>query len=252
MLSRGAAIFFLAVSWTWLVAQQRTDRPVFDVASLKSSPEAPLGQNISINLGRAVRGEVALGNTTLCECIRFAYGLVSDDQVDGPDWIKDKNVRFDVLAKAAPDTPRDRLLLMLQTLLDERFKLAMHREPRRINHYALTVAKGGPKMRPVEPGAEHAKQSYGRGRIFHAQASMETLAMLLSRNLRQAVLDNTGLQGTYDVKLEWAPETDSPDAPSGPSLFTAIQDQLGLKLEARKDPIDVLVVDRTQKVPVGN
>lgn len=231
--------------------------PTFDVASVKPSPSVPLGQNIDINLGMARRGEVVLANTTLSECIRFAYGLVSQDQVAGPDWINDRETRFDILAKAADDTPHDQLLLMLRSLLDERFKLQFHHEPRRIPHYTLVIAKNGPKLNPATLDA--ARQSYAKGRIYHSNTGMPTLAMLLSRQLRQTVLDMTGLTGTYDVQLEWAPDLTQPpetkeaeERAAGPSIFTALQEQLGLKLEARKDPLDVLVIDRAERAPLPN
>jgi uncharacterized protein (TIGR03435 family) len=148
---------------------------------------------------------------------------------------------------------------MLQSLLGERFKIELHREQRRIPHYALVVAKNGPKLRAVQADPAGARQSYGKGRIFHSQIRMDTLAMLLSRQLREPVLDMTGMEGTYDVRLEWAPDglraAETPEAEeraAGPSIFTGLQEQLGLKLEARKDPLDILVVDRAERVPLAN
>ncbi len=247
---------FLAVLATTILAQTR---PAFDVASVKPNAPVPAGQNININLGTLRGAELSLGNATLSECIRFAYGLVSEDRVAGPAWIKDREVRFDILAKSHAGESRESMLLMLQSLLEERFHLAMHREQRRISHYALVVAKGGPKMTQVEPDPARARQSYGKGRIYHSQLRMETLAMLLSRQLRETVLDRTGLAGAYDVKLERAlenltpPETEeAEEKAAGPSIFTAVQEQLGLKLEPRKDAIDVLVVDRADRIPVAN
>src|SRR5262249_322772 len=146
---------------------------------------------------------------------------------------------------------------MLRTLLDERFKLRFHHEPRRIPHYVLVLAKNGPKL--TAASSDPARQSYGKGRIYHSQIRMDVLAMLLSRQLRQTVLDRTGLTGTYDVKLEWAPDLTQPpetqeaeERATGPSIFTALQEQLGLKLEARKDPLDVLVIDQAVKSPIPN
>src|SRR5262249_33251278 len=124
-------------------------RPTFDVASLKPSPP-PRGDTYNANLGTIRGGEVTLTNATLVDCIKFAYGLVSDVQMDGPDWTKSKEVRFDVVAKAAPNTPREQLLLMLGTLLDERFHLTMHTEKRAFGHYVLVVGKGGSKMQETE------------------------------------------------------------------------------------------------------
>jgi uncharacterized protein (TIGR03435 family) len=225
-------------------------QPAFDVASVKVSEDPPFGQNININLGKVEHGELTLGNATLAECIRFSRALISDDQLAGPEWIKSKAVRFDIVAKAAPDTPRERMLEMLQTLLAERFKLAMHQESRIVPHYELTIAKGGLKMTTAAPDAS-TDQKFGNPTLMRISAPrmpMFRFTMMLSRNLRQAVIDKTGLTGEYAVNLEWAPES----VPGGISVFSAIQDQLGLKLEPRKTPTEVLVIDRAEKVPVAN
>jgi uncharacterized protein (TIGR03435 family) len=224
-------------------------QPTFEVASLKPSPPAG-GDLININLGTARHGELTLTNTTLSECIRYAYALPSDDQVAGPDWVKDKLVRFDIIAKAAPDTPVDQLRLMLRTLLDERFLLKLHREPRPIPHYALVVAKAGSKLKTARSDAPPAR-GYGLARISRNDMSMDTFAMLLSRQMRQAVLNQTALNGTFDIDLEWTPDRPGSDD-SGPTVFTAIQEQLGLRLEPRKDALEVLVIDHAEKVPLAN
>ena len=220
-------------------------QPAFDVASVKPSP--PSGTDlININLGTAAHGVVTLTNTTLSECVRFAYGLASEDQVTGPDWIRDRSLRVDVVGKAAPDTPADRLLEMTQALLKERFRMAVHREQKPISHLELTVAKAGLKM-PEAAGDKPAHApTYRRGVLNYSHITTHTLAVLLSRQLRQLVLDSTALTAFYDVNLEWEPE----DQPG--SLFAAIQQQAGLKLEASKSPIDVITIDRAEKVPVVN
>ena len=229
--------------------------PAFDVATMKRSRPVGVGENYTANLGTARNGAVELTNATLADCIKFAYGLVSDDQVDGPVWAKSKEVRYDVVGKAPAATSRDDLLLMLRTLLAERMHLAMHTEPRRMTHYALTVARGGPKLHEstVEPAAARTTL-YRTGALAHNRITMLTLSMLLSRQLRELVLDETGLKGVYDLKLEWTPQAPgSADAPdSGASIFTAVQEQLGLKLEARKDAVNVLVIDRAGRVPADN
>src|ERR1035441_1009998 len=105
-------------------------RPEFDVASLK--PVVLDGADTYMaNLGTYRNGVLTQTNTTLAECLRFAYEITSDDLLSGPDWIKNKNIRFDTLAKPAPATPRAEALLMLRTLLDDRFKLVLRREPDR-------------------------------------------------------------------------------------------------------------------------
>jgi uncharacterized protein (TIGR03435 family) len=139
-------------------------RPAFEVASLKPSVVVPFGQNININLGATHHNELVLTNTTLCEMLRFAYSLVSDDQVAGPDWITDREVRFDLVGKGPSGATREQLLEMMQTLLDERFKITKHSEPRVIAHYELAVAKGGLKIHPSKPDAND-RLKYMRGRL---------------------------------------------------------------------------------------
>ena len=252
---------FGRTKFAWIAAALLTvtvamaEGPVFDVASLKPSPQLPPGQNYNANLGSARLGEVALTNATLVDCIKFAYGLVSDEQLAGPEWTKSKEVRFDILAKAPPATPRDQLLLMLRNLLAERFHLAMHTEQRAFFHYALVIGKNGPKLKEVPPDPLNSHMTYRIGNITHNQISMQTLTLLLSRQLRELVLDRTGLKGAYDLSLKWIPEakTETADAAeTGPTIFMAVQDQLGLKLEPRKDAVEVLVIDHADRVPVEN
>src|SRR6266404_5546746 len=186
-----------AVITTSLMAVLVRAQPEFDVATVKLSPP-PKGATININLGTAVNGKVDLTNASLSDCIKFAYGIVADAQLAGPDWIKD--LRFDVLAKAPPDTPRDQLLLMLQALLDDRLKLALHKEPRQLPFLALVPGKSGPRLQPSKPDAVGPQVP---GRIVSPRMSMAVLVMLLSRFERQTVLDMTGLKGSFEVRLEW-------------------------------------------------
>jgi uncharacterized protein (TIGR03435 family) len=236
--------------------------PAFDVASVKPSPGG--GDTININLGTASHGEVTLTNTTLSECIQYAYNLVSEDEVSGPDWIRDRRLRVDIVAKAPPDTPADRLLLMTQALLAERFHLELHREPRPLKHFEMSVAKGGPKLPEAAGEGTSARIYYGPGRLHYNHLPMHRFAVLLSRQLKLVVVDHTELKGFYDVNLDWRPgelpvarPTDTgplPQAPDpgAPSIFKAMQQQLGLTLEVSKAPIDILVIDRAEKTPVGN
>jgi uncharacterized protein (TIGR03435 family) len=186
------AIISLVLMYAPPSRAQSAAGPSFDVASLKPSPPPP-GDTYNANLGSIRNGEVALTNATLVDCIKFAYGLVSDEQTAGPDWVKSKAVRFDVLAKAPPSTPREQLLLMLRALLTERFHLAMHSERRAFHHYALMVGKNGPKLHEVarDPATSHMVYRYGS--LTHNQISMQTLALLLSRQMGEMVLDETGL-----------------------------------------------------------
>jgi uncharacterized protein (TIGR03435 family) len=240
----------------WLVLRLVTAAAAqtFDVASVKpGGPTRPDGL-LDINLGRAEHGVVTLTNTTLSECIRYAYGLTNEEQVTGPPWIRDRSLRVSIEAKAPPDTPAEQLRLMTQALLKERFQLQMHREPRKIPHYELTVAKGGPRLAESKPDSPFDRVDYRPGHLAYKHQSMDRFVVLLSRQIKQPVFDHTGLTGAYDIDLRWTPDdaTLSPDASPLPDLFTAIRQQLGLKLEASKEPLEVLVVDHAEKVPIGN
>lgn len=229
-------------------------QPAFDVATVKAGgPVRPDGL-LNINLGTAFHGTVTLSNTTLSECIRYAYGLAGEEEIAGPDWIRDRSTRFEIAAKAPPDTSVGQLRLMLQSLLKERFRLEMHREQRKVPHFDLTLSKNGPKMPVSEGDQRSARRYYGKGRLSYTHVSMNQFAVLLSRQLKQPIFDKTGLEGAYDVELNWTPE-DAPaeSAPAEqPDIFAAVQQQLGLKLESSREPLQVLVVDRAEKTPAAN
>jgi uncharacterized protein (TIGR03435 family) len=173
---------------------------------------------------------------------------------------------------------------MLQRLLAERFKLRVHRETRELPLYSLTVGRNGPKLRPhveAPPAAEADKplpdvqgriksdadgypilpkgkpimvMSNERARYQWVDTDLAPLVELLADKLGGPVRDDTGLQGKYDIALFWSmrPLSAQPDADTGPNLFVAVQEQLGLKLEKKKGPVEVVVVDHAEKVPTGN
>jgi uncharacterized protein (TIGR03435 family) len=226
----------------------------FEVATVKSSPP-PTGDLININVGTVRNGKVTFGNASLSDCLKFAYGIVSDEQIAGPDWIKSRAVRFDIVAQAAPGTERDQLQPMLQSLLADRLKLALHHEQKELSFLALVVGKNGPKLREATAGAAASGDNIAaRRHIVSNRMSMGLLATLLSRFEREIVVDQTGLKGLFEIKLDWTPDDGAAanDLATGPSIFTAVQEQLGLKLESRKGPLDVLVIDHAEKVPADN
>jgi uncharacterized protein (TIGR03435 family) len=238
---------------TMLAAGQDRPRPQFEVASVKPVDLSTLGDAISMNIGTVRREEVTFGNATLNDCIRFAYGMASDAQVAGPDWIKSKQFLYDIVAKGGPGASREQLQEMMQGLLAERFKLVTHREQKEMSYYALVVAKNGPKIQRVRDVPDGFRGITYGGRINSIQ-QMPGLAYLLSRfETERPIIDETGLRGMYEIKLEWTiRQLQNPDAAPGPSLFTALSEQLGLRLEARKGPVGILVVDRAEKVPAEN
>jgi uncharacterized protein (TIGR03435 family) len=143
---------------------------------------------------------------------------------------------------------------MLQTLLKERFQMTLHFEQREMTHYELVIGKNGPKLKESTVGPGEATGTARLDGIRSNRMQMNRLAALLSRTTRMPVLDKTGLTGFYQFDLRYANEV-SPAAeeiPAGPSIFTAVQEQLGLKLESKKGPVEVLVVDHAERIPVEN
>jgi uncharacterized protein (TIGR03435 family) len=257
-----AAVFFMS---SLAVTAQTAHEPEFDVATVKAVVPAPPGQPININLGTIRNGRVTLNNVTLNDCIKFAYNIVSDAQVFGPDWIK-SDVRFDIVGQASADTPPEQLLLMLQRLLADRLKLQLHRDKRELPFLALVVGKNGHKLLPSKENNDVSPRTVA-GRITANRMRIPVLAMLLSRFERITVVDLTERQGQFAIDLQWttdairrlAPPDGGPIRingeqvdPNGPTIYTAIQEQLGLRLDARKGPIDVIVVDSAEKIPTEN
>jgi uncharacterized protein (TIGR03435 family) len=229
--------------------------PTFDVATIKPEPPVPPGEYYTANLGRIEHGELTMANVTLSEAVRFAWGINNDAQVAGPEWIKSKEIRYQIHAKTSPDTSRDRVRRMLQTLLMERLRLKTHTEQRELAHLELSRSSKPLKIQPLTEGSDASQNKNWMGHIVSNGMSMEVLTTILSRFLRQPILDNTGLEGRYALDLTWAPEprgNEPADAPPGPSIYSAVQEQLGLKLEAKKSAVPVVVVDYAERIPIGN
>jgi uncharacterized protein (TIGR03435 family) len=245
------------------LAQTLAELPAFDVASLKPSVDPGVGQNIHIRLGNVRHGLVTLENNSMSDLLQFTFGLASAEQISGPDWIGNYKYRYDLEAKTAPETSTEQVLLMMQRLVAERFHLAVHHEPRAIAHLELGVAKGGPKLHTAK-GTVSAAVTYGPGKLEYTRIPMRILAVLLSRQLKQPVVDKTGIDGYFDIDLEWLPDEPvrggrgvdgapmETDMAQRPDLFRAVQIQLGLKLDQSKMPMDVLVIDHVDQTPVGN
>jgi uncharacterized protein (TIGR03435 family) len=228
--------------------------PAFEVASIKPNRTDQANSSIRRGAGQTTMSGVSLRKVTL-----VAYGIPDDREyaLSGPDWMGTD--RYDILAKYPAGTTQEQFRAMLQNLLAERFHLALHNETRQLPAYALVVAKSGPRLKPA---AGFAGGTNGRPGFLDAKSTtIRKLADLLARMTGQPVADETGLAGAYDFQLEWSPDETiklAPDAPpvttnpNGPSLFSALQEQLGLKLEARKGPVEVLVVDRIERTPTEN
>jgi uncharacterized protein (TIGR03435 family) len=175
---------------------------------------------------------------------------VKDYALSAPDWLDTE--RFDISAKPPSGTPQNQFEPMLQTLLADRFKLAVHRESKVMSAYALVAGKNGPKLHAVEAGGGSHRNSDG-GKLTAQKVSMPQLADFLARHLDRPVIDKTELAGVFDFELRWAQDdSHSTDSASGPSIFTAVQEQLGLKLQSQKLPVEILVVDHAERVPTEN
>ncbi len=232
--------------------------PTFDVATVKPNRTGKGGGNFA-----ASPGMLTIRNLPLRRIIGAAYNI-AEYQISGPHWLEQE--RFDIVAKTDGSvTGEDEMLPLLQPLLAERFHLAMHRETKQLPAYVLTVGTNGPKFEAAEAGGtglrfKKANKS-GGARIHSTHLTMPEFAEILSRRLGHPVLDRTGLAGAYRVTLEWAAENKAtkpgktgkaePDT-DRPSIFTALHDQMGLRLQARKAPVDIFVIDHIEKTPTAN
>jgi uncharacterized protein (TIGR03435 family) len=251
--------------------------PKFDVISVK--PDKTGGNGIRSGL---TPDGISVTNAPLHLLLTQAYG-VSDDQIVGePDW--SRTARFDIEAKVAEaDVPAlkaltfDQRRLQAQQVLTERFGLVVHHETRQLPEFVLTLSKGGPKLAAAKTDPDHPMPPGNRGsfrlnnnpagRRLQAQgARVDGLSPLLSNETGRTVVDKTGLTGNYDFTLTWTPDPSAggerpqdpgagdiaqPSGDNGPTLFTALEEQLGLKLESTKGPVDVLVIDHVE-MPAGN
>jgi uncharacterized protein (TIGR03435 family) len=235
----------------------------FEVASVKVSTAADNSSHTHTD-----RDKLTAENVSLRRLILMAYGL-KDYQLEGPDWLAAQ--RYDIAAKFPADFPQYRDIrdqakyeagfeAVMQKLLADRFKLAVHRSQKVMPAYGLVEAKGGIKIKQRPDSGSHDSTSKGT----HYQGTCVTMpqfAAFLAGQVDLPVLDTIGPTGCYDFTLDWVPEPKSPtdgrgeavaDAPMGPTLMLAIQEQLGLKLDPRKAPIDIVVVDHAEKVPTEN
>lgn len=220
----------------------------FEVASIK--PASPDEAGISGEDGR--NGLLKMWNVSLKRCIRYAYKIPEDQIEGGPKWIGE--VGYDIVAKADNPAGEPALLMMLQPLLADRFRLQLHRETRTVPGYTLTVAKGGIKAPPSEP-SRHSGGNGGRGFIDSTGSELTALTIRLSALLGRPVVDMTGDSRKFDIHLRWTPDDAQTGAdsigPDRPSLFTALQEQVGLKIESGRVSADVLVVDHAE-LPTAN
>ena len=254
------ALVLAAMAFAAMVApaQAPVQGLAFEVASVK--PNTAMSHNMSVN--RTPGGGLEVVNETLRILISFAYNLRDDQNSGGPSWLDTD--RYDIIAKAPagtqisnPSTPwivpdDDPVRVRLQTLLAERFHLAVHRETKEATVLALLQEKGGAKLQPWregDPPGPSMRLDYTR--LTCRKYSMERFATaILSARLGTNVVDKTGIAGEYNFVMTFQP--DSPpgaasDAVRGPTFIQALQDQLGLKLERHKGTVEILLIDHAEK-----
>ncbi|HKE22040.1 MAG TPA: TIGR03435 family protein [Bryobacteraceae bacterium] len=273
--TRGIAGLAMLLS-TATIAQVSRPQLQFEVASIK--PSDPMGRGqFQIHPG----GTLDLRAVTLNLMILWAYDIRDFQLAGGPAWTVTQ--RYDILAKSpkneseletAPKTTAaedgnsvtDSIRLRLQALLADRFHLKLRRDMKEMSAYALVVEKNGPKLK--ENDAElRGWMQWGRGHLKGTHVDMRFLCVHLSRQVDRTVVDETGLTGAYDFELNWVPDSGparlpvgpgaqtpppgeggvTPAPPDGPSIFTAIQEQLGLKLELKKGPVAFFTIDHAEK-----
>ena len=225
--------------------------PGFEVASIKPSKPGTRGYSI-----QPLPGRLTASNTTLKMLIAAAYRVYDFQVSGGPKWLDSD--RYDIEGKAQGETSptKAQLMVMLQKLLADRFSLEFHRETKVLPVYSLEVAKGGPKFQQSkDPEGTPYFRLFQRRQITAQRAPLAFLVETLSQLLGRPALDNTGLTGVFDFKLEWTPDeiqvrstdTPPPTDENVPSLTAALQEQMGLKLVSQKGPVEMLVVDGAAK-----
>ena len=268
----------LAGGWlalgVWGLAQDGapgTKTPTYEVVSVKPNKLGSNSVRISSSSGRYMAT-----NVSLKMLLQSAYDLKMQDQVSGSLGALD-DARFDIEAKMDDETVEAQKKLpakeaseqrqrMMQGLLADRFQLKLHHETKELPMYALVVAKGGSKLKQADPNDTYANgikgpdgvsrggmMMSGRGTIDAQAVEIESLARQVGGTVHRIVEDRTGLKGKYDIALKWTPDdmrsaasADNGAADTGPTIYTALQEQLGLKLESIKGPVDTVVVDHVE------
>jgi len=246
----GIPIFDQAIP---VFAQSAANRPSFEVASIKENNSGARNSGTSTRDGGLFIGT----NVSVKQLIMQSYRLQDFQVIGGPDWVN--TAAFDIQARAAegavpkPTGPvdvnkPDTLALMVQSLLEERFQLKVRHESREMSVYILSVGKDGAKLKApgTESGSTNTNVSNGKTHVVGKGSPVGTLAQIIARQLRRPVIDKTNLTGPFDFELDWV-NSNAPTDEVGPSVFTALQEQVGLKLESSKAPVEVLVIESVQK-----
>ena len=226
----------------------------FEVASVKKVEGGAPPGDIPRNM-ETTPGNFAMRNVALRFAIEWAWDL-KDFEITGPDWIKAEE-RYDIIAKAGRPASENEMRQMLQALLLDRFQMKIHRETKELPVYVLLPGKGEAKVKPAPADEKPMLSGNAQGTTFTA-FPISRFTFLLTRRMDRPVLDQTGLKGTYTYTVDLSGlgfagrPAERQEGDAGPSIFTTVQRDLGLKLEARKEPISMLVIDAINKVPTEN
>jgi len=256
------AIGLVSIITRCQVLAQSAPLPTFEVASLRPSTFSTAAGTINVLPGGTLRAV----NYPLRFIIQYAFNVL-DYSFVGPNWLS--TTRFDITAKPATEVSTEQTRLMLRALLIGRLSMRFHSETKAIAGYSLAVAKDGSKVKPA--GTPTAQQPSGGAyagpnQLSALKASMDSVATALARRFNQPVVDRTGLKGVFTFMVRFAPPEASRntgnletgnlpligDSSSDPSIFTAMQDELGLRLDPEKLQVQILVIDSIERSPVDN
>jgi uncharacterized protein (TIGR03435 family) len=241
-----------------LLQAQSLSQPEFEAASIKRSEPGNLrGSTFEFLPGGGLR----IVNGTLRAILETAFEIREFQILGGPGWVNSE--QYDILARSTDSGSNQAgatndlrvVRLRLQALLAQRFNLEAHRETRELPEYALQVAKNGPKFLQDDtsgsPNGPRTGIQRSCGQMIGTDATMANLSLMLARQLDRPVVDRTGLTGKYNFQFTWTPDTGpcpgSPNSSDGPSIFTALQEALGLRLESIRGPVDSLIIDHADR-----
>jgi len=253
-----AALIAVPVTFGLAFSQPRA-APSFEAASVKPAKEIVVnGWTSTGNVPPIAPGQksIHLVSVTLMSLISRAYGIQQPDSVSGLSWLSTE--RYEIDAKAPEPAKQGQFPAMLQTLLAERFHLRVHRESKDMRGYALVAVKSAFVLPPADPNEPKSSTSSGSGHLVYSGITLGDFAIALGRLMAQPVLDATGIDGTFNLTLDAAPDSlpglnarTKPTESPYPSVFSALK-QLGLALEPRNVTVHILVVDSADRVPVPN
>jgi uncharacterized protein (TIGR03435 family) len=247
----------------------------FEVASVKPAAPGQIGFTTRGGPGTSDPGRITFVNTPLQRIFLRAYGITAYEMA-GPSWME--TAKYDIVAKIPQGATTEQLAIMLQNLLSERFRLTLHQETRQIPVYELVIGRSGSKLKesdlsastpsapdgplkagkdgfPEPPPGRPTIVRYtvgGSERMVGRQQTLDQIAQMLGGYAGNHVVNKTGLTGEYDFTLQFASNDSPADQEFAPSLFTAVQEQLGLRLDKAKGSVDVLVIDNLDRVPTAN